>query len=1141
MFKALALTLILINLTIVVDSTVYDGHAGGMLAFDGIRPSFARVRSVCSENKFNLTQFTAEVWFNIQFKSGKDSLKVGYGSLFQDEDTQAIFGLGWEKGWSIDYAQSVKSFRMNIHGIPGACNLFMYKPSTVFDVWHHFALVYTGARVLLYANGTEVVNIECESPNSRVDYQVDFVLIGGLHSDRLSSYKTVQTVKGLIDEVRVWTKALSAADIKSRMYRTLTSAETTSLGQSGDLILYESFDSDPVSSDGYTFGDHLGNQMPLILGDGQKGYAPLLAQSSAPIVSLLTTEAKLDRESFIKVVDFHIHVFDSNSNNLLDSNNTNPKSYLTLRSLGTSSVLMFYDHNKTLITSTPFSTTKFYFGIRINQTKLTSVSGITSDIFAYDYTIDGLTSSTKSMTITWPSSTNSAPILGYGGKAIRCDGINDHLFANNFTWKGEGSRAVTIEWWGHVFRGEVREAVMLSVGNNELIGHWCTDNPEGEQTRCEGRFHIHFPWVDSRFQFQYGWSPGVRGLVDFKMTNVFDSFHHFAVTSDGKTDPETSSKTKVYVDGNLLLTKPGGYAPTDGSVLNGLLICNWEYWTKMSHAGMIDELRIWDHVRTEKQIKASMSKILKPNEMGGLKAYYTFDDIFLENGLTIVPDNSGNSNGLVFGGCSSKETLPRNESHSGICRQTSEEGPFSAGESFYPSILDSFATLAGKIDRLSVFSNVSKSIIVLNCSDADANRHIIYQFVTLPSKGNFVTLTNTTLVSDGDEIESNLNVFTQRYSLEIFFNKTVGVGGANYSSFKVKASDGELTSDSVTISIDVLCEPGKYVQNGLCVYCPAGSYTPDWNYEAGCSPCSPGSFSDALGSSSCTICDKLGGQYYQSKVGMSSCDKCLGTVSADRSSCDDLLFKFLVIILPTVFAGLILISLLAIFGWRYRQKRKNLQSLDWVINPDDLFCNTHQLAAQDSTRGSDALSLAFSNFGGDIFYFNNDRVHLQLYFRLDQDSNASLESLQCQKYRNTKGEFLIAISKTIRNEIHELRKACVDENIASFIGASVQYPIFAIAYEYFQKGDLLHLLHGSGSELDMDFKLSLLLDFTAGLKAIHNSSIQYHGRIESSSFVVDSRWRGKVIGHGCPSLRAGIYRKLPLEVVERQTKLEFYA
>ena len=77
--------------------------------------------------------------------------------------------------------------------------------------WYHFALAYANGSFTLYLNGSQVhqETFTQGSTNGADDLQI------GKHNDD-SAYGTRRFFKGVIDEVLIWNKTLSSAEIQSR-------------------------------------------------------------------------------------------------------------------------------------------------------------------------------------------------------------------------------------------------------------------------------------------------------------------------------------------------------------------------------------------------------------------------------------------------------------------------------------------------------------------------------------------------------------------------------------------------------------------------------------------------------------------------------------------------------------------------------------------------------------------------------------------------------------------------------------------------------------------------------------------------------------------------------------------------------------
>ena len=116
-----------------------------------------------------------------------------------------------------------------------------------------------------------------------------------------------------------------------------------------------------------------------------------------------------------------------------------------------------------------------------------------------------------------------------------------------------------------------------------------------------------------------------------------NTWTHIAFTHDN-----SSNTTKFYINGSLDATGTGLSKNLAGN--NSNLFIGWDgqqgdkYFT-----GKIDEVRIWDDVRTQAEIQDNMYKELVGNE-SNLVAYYNFND---GRGTSVLDLTSNNNNGTM--------------------------------------------------------------------------------------------------------------------------------------------------------------------------------------------------------------------------------------------------------------------------------------------------------------------------------------------------------------------------------------------------------------------------------------------------------------------------------------------------------------
>lgn len=114
-------------------------------------------------------------------------------------------------------------------------------------------------------------------------------------------------------------------------------------------------------------------------------------------------------------------------------------------------------------------------------------------------------------------------------------------------------------------------------------------------------------------------------------------WHHYSFTYNVNTNLKS-----VYVDGSLIGTNnsSGDFVGT-GDFLIGDIIT--DYGTPFPWDGQIDEVRVWNLVRSQSEVSSNMNSCLNGNEPG-LVGYYTFDETGDGAGSSVVYDKAGGDN-----------------------------------------------------------------------------------------------------------------------------------------------------------------------------------------------------------------------------------------------------------------------------------------------------------------------------------------------------------------------------------------------------------------------------------------------------------------------------------------------------------------
>jgi hypothetical protein len=194
------------------------------------------------------------------------------------------------------------------------------------------------------------------------------------------------------------------------------------------------------------------------------------------------------------------------------------------------------------------------------------------------------------------------------GQALSFDGTDDKVtLGDSSQLSFSKDNAFTIEAW-------VQASVIGS--RNTIFGKMANANPY------------------TGYQFQSA-DPGILRfylISDLAVNNAIavatdssvladNKWHHVAVTYDGSSD---ISGIQIYADGNLLPTTPIETSLTGEITNNTPVIIGARSPGDLNWNGQMDEIRVWNTVRTSNEIADNMDSVLVGNE-AGLISYYPFD------------------------------------------------------------------------------------------------------------------------------------------------------------------------------------------------------------------------------------------------------------------------------------------------------------------------------------------------------------------------------------------------------------------------------------------------------------------------------------------------------------------------------------
>jgi hypothetical protein len=186
------------------------GRFGGALEFPGDSSDYV---SIPHEDSLSLTNWTITVWVSVQQKEWQLIVQKSISGTKNNNN----YSLYTKPGGGIDF---------NFYTAGGAANILNGTAIVATGEWHHVATTYDGNVMYLYIDG----ELDGETAtDAEPILHTDPLVIGG--DDRGAGVQ----VKGIVDEVALFSKALSEEDVKSIMEDGLKAA--TAVSPAGKLTI----------------------------------------------------------------------------------------------------------------------------------------------------------------------------------------------------------------------------------------------------------------------------------------------------------------------------------------------------------------------------------------------------------------------------------------------------------------------------------------------------------------------------------------------------------------------------------------------------------------------------------------------------------------------------------------------------------------------------------------------------------------------------------------------------------------------------------------------------------------------------------------------------------------------------------------
>ncbi len=227
-----------------------------------------------------------------------------------------------------------------------------------------------------------------------------------------------------------------------------------------------------------------------------------------------------------------------------------------------------------------------------------TISGTPTAAGTFSYTIP-LTGGCGTVSATGTITVSASPVISSIGNALNFNGTNNYVDAgalissvSDFTWEA---------WIKTSANGTI-------ISKSPLTGIW-----------AQGGKSLFVR--NGKIGFDIGWV----AAVETPNTYNDGSWHHVALTAQKNTSG-SNDLVKIYVDGVLAATKSDWDIDTysEAGLYTKIGYTNVDFPSPSYFSGTIDEVRVWNTVKTQAGLLASMNKELVGNE-SGLVEYYNFN------------------------------------------------------------------------------------------------------------------------------------------------------------------------------------------------------------------------------------------------------------------------------------------------------------------------------------------------------------------------------------------------------------------------------------------------------------------------------------------------------------------------------------